>query len=664
MSYRFFVQSGLGLLLCSLFGILPLYAQTIIPVTSSPLEKLVFSVWEEQHRLPVSVTEAILIAEGAGDSATLNRYTTRLEGIYTALNTHIETTDKPYDKAKTIFTWLHSHVLTTYRDNASLRLLLDSGMYNCAGAMALFYGATERYNLPVSLYATPAHVFATLDLPGRPVRIEITRPGDGFDFGGNIPDIVDHLVRYNYVTAEEVEKRGAASIYESFFVRSNRIGPPEFLAVTYNNLGVDHWYKRQYTATMEAFEKAILLHPQSRKYRDAYQEALYLVLGQYETGENYADIERLTNRSALLLKNDTLFVYYLLGTARNVIAHYSSNDRDFSRSRAFLDTLSHVILRDSTVNAMLKEQQYIIDYNLTVYDYNRGDYEGAYKTAERLLLIDTSEATTDLHAKSAAYLALALSNRERASEGYALLDSLSSLYHAHPVFRDAYRQVTIDYVLQSGLIGRTGAAADELLAARNLLLNVYNVDSTNYYLRQVIAAVHHELGMRELRAHHYNAAVEILNIGLQYDPDNAVIRESLRLINEYQHSDHTPPPTVNGLAIQQDSVTVKVTFTTLVNKQHKATNKLSVIFLYKPQLYVHAEWKGLNSDSTYIFTCRMLDGQGKELEANEVYFTPSKTDNVVWSKFLLPAQYNGETMKFDIALDGKKMYERTMRVVK
>jgi tetratricopeptide (TPR) repeat protein len=558
--------------------VITLSAQTITPVTSSPLEKLVFSVWEEQQRLPVVVTEAILIAEGAGDSATLARYTYRLEHIYTSLDAHIRTTDTPYDKARTIFTWLHSHILTTYRDNASLRLVLDSGIYNCAGAMALFYGAAEHYKLPVSLYTTPAHVFATLDLPGRPVRIEMTRPGDGFDFGDNIPDIVDHLVRYNYVTAEEVEERGTAAIYELFFVNSNRINPPEFLAVTYNNIGVDYWYKRQYTATMEAFEKAILLHPGSRKYRDAYQEALWLVLAQYETGDNYNDIERLTNRSALLLKNDTLFVYYLLGTARNVISHYNSKDRNFTRSRAFLDTLSHVVLRDSTVNAMLKEQQYIIDYNLTVYDYNRGDYEGAYKTAEHLLQVDSSEATMDLHAKSAAYLALALSNRQQAAQGYALLDSLTRLYHEHPVFRDAYRQVTIDYVLQSGLIGRTGATANELLAARNLLLNVYGIDSSNYYLRQLIAAVHHELGMKELRAHHYNAAVETMFIGLQYDPDNTFIRESLRLIEEYQRSGHPTPPAVNGLAGRQDSVTVKVTFTNLVNKQHKATNKLSVLF--------------------------------------------------------------------------------------
>lgn len=659
------MRAGVFLALVFVCSVQFLSARDFPPAGSSPLEKLVFSVWQEQHRLPLPVIEAILIAEGAGDSATLDRYTKRLRTIYTALDEPADRADSPYDKAKTIFTWLHSHILTSYRDNARLRTTLDSGIYNCAGAMALFYAATERHGLPVSLYATPAHVFATLDLPDRTVRIEITRPDDGFDFGEDIPDIVDHLVRYHYVTPDDVEQHGERSVYESFFVHSNRITAPEFLAVAYNNIGVDHWFNRRYEETMQAFEKAILLHPQSRKYRDAYQEALYLVLRQYEAGDNYGTVEHLMNRSALLLRNDTLFIYYLLGAARNVIAHYSSGDnRDFSRSRAFLDTLSHVVPRDSTVNALLREQQYIIDYNLTVYDYNRGDYEGAYTMAEQLLQFDTGPATTDLHAKSAAYFALALSQRNRATEGYALLDSLSSRYHAHPVFRDAYRQVTIDYVLQSGLVGRTNAGADELLAARNLLLNVYYVDSTNYYLQQLIAAVHHELGMRELRAHHYNAAVEILNIGLQYDPDNTFIRESLRLINEYLNSGDTPPPAVNGLTGPQDSVQVRVTFTSLVNKQHKATDKLSAVFLYKPRFYVHAEWSGLAPDSTYIFTCRMLDDKGKELQVNEVYFTPSGTDNVVWSRFRPPEHYKPDTIKFDIALDGRVMFRRTMRVVR
>lgn len=528
------------LLLCFAWTYLPAYAQFLAPTTASSLEHNLFAFWQQHGVLPATVVEAVLIAEGV-DSAALVRYNTHITRMYTAMDSTVHRASSTYDKTRAIFSYLHSHVFSLYNGTALLRSTLDSGVYNCTSAMALFYSAAQRYNLPVSLYATPAHVFATLDVPEKTVRVEITDSARGFDFTGNIPDVIHHLLQYNYITPSDIEEQGEETLYASFFTHSNRITPPEFLAISYNNSGVNYWQKRQYRQTAEAFEKAVLLHPESRKYRDAYQSALYLVFQQYEAGKDYDAIEKLMRRSARLMQHDTLFIYYLLGTARNVITHYTTAENGFTKSRALLDTLSHIVPRDSTVEALMSQQQYIIDYNFAVYDYNRGDYEGAYLSCARLVLLDTTQRTSELHAKSAAYFALALANGSNAERGYKLLDSLTSKYHQYPIFSSSYRQVTIDYVLQSGLITRAGTTAEELLTARNLLLNVYTLDSANYYLQQLIAAVHHELGMHHLRAHHYHAATEVLRIGLQYDPDNTMIKESLRLIDSYLHPSDAPP---------------------------------------------------------------------------------------------------------------------------
>ncbi len=538
--YRSAIAGFLLLLLCI---VCPLSAQPLSVAGDSPQEQRLFAAWQEHHTLPADITSAVLIAEGATDSAGIATRQARIQSVYSDIDSYIADRDNDYERARAVFNRLHNTVLKTYRDNASFRTTLDSGVYNCASAIALFYGAARHAQLPVSLYATPAHVFATLDIPNRTIRIEMTR-SNGFDFGNNLPEIIEHLIDYHYVSREDVQERGEEEIFRSFFVESNRLGEAEFLAITYNNIGVQYWLARRYRETAQAFEKAIILHPESRKYRDAYQAALYLVLQQYETGRNFDDIEYLLKRSARLMHNDTLFIYYLLGAAGSVVAHYSNDESGLYRSRAFLDTLAHTVPHDSTVDAMIGRQQYIVNYNLAVYDFNRGDYEGAYRSTDALLAADTGEATQNLHAKSASYFALALAEREHAADAYALLDSLIPLYYRHPVFRDTYRKVTIDYVLQSGLIRRQGATYTDLMKARDLLLNVYDVDSTNIYLRGIIAAVHHELGMIELRAMHYTAAAEILRIGLYYDPDNEFIRESLRLVEEQIPS---APPPVNGL---------------------------------------------------------------------------------------------------------------------
>lgn len=516
-------------------------AQALAPTTSTPIERDLFAFWQQHGALPTTVAEAILIAEGV-DSAAMVYYRARLAHIYAALDSVTRHTPSAYGKAQSIFTYLHSHVLAAYNGTAQLRSTLDSGVYNCTSAMALFYSTAQRHNLPVSLYATPAHVFATLDTPNKTTRIEITDAARGFDFGDNIPDVLQHLIQYGYITAQQIEEQGEEALYTSFFTQANRITPAEFVATSYNNIGVSFWYNRQYQHTAEAFEKAVLLHPSSRAYRDAYQSALHLVFQQHEAEKNYDAIEHLMRHSARLMQHDTLFIYYLLGTARNAIAHYTAEEGNFHKSRALLDTLSHIVPRDSTVDALINEQQYIIDYNFAVYDYNRGDYEGAYLSYSRLAAPDTNQRTATLHAQAAAYFALALANKNQAERGYRLLDSLTSKYYHNPVFRDAYRQVTIDYVLQSQLISRAGTTTDDLITTRNLLLNAYTLDSTNYYLQQLIAAVHHELGMHHLRAHHYLAASEILRIGLQYDPDNAMIQESLRLIDAYLRPQKTSPP--------------------------------------------------------------------------------------------------------------------------
>lgn len=510
-------------------------AQYSPPAAASPQEAALFAAWQRSSTLP-SITAAILAAEGVTDSSTAAHYAARLAAIHNDIDRAVAAQTNDYDRAEAIFDKLHSSVLTTYSGESSLRATLDSGYYNCTSAVALLYEAAQRHRLPVLLYATPAHVFATLTLPGHVVRIEMTR-SNGFDFGDDLPEVVEHLIDYSYISPTEAEELGEDEVFRVFFSETTPLSDAEFLALTYNNIGVQHWQQRQYVPTTEAFEKAIVLHPSSRKYRDAYQTSLAVVLQQYESGHDFDNIEYWLKRSARLMHSDTLFVYYLLSVAATVVEHYSGDQGGLYRSRALLDTLAHVVPHDSTVDAMLEQQQYVVNYNLAVYDFNRGDYEGALYAAT--LLADTGTATQYLRAKSASYLAIARAERNQAATAYALLDSLVPLFYKYDVFRNAYKKVTIDYVLQSGLIQRGNtipADAAALMKARDLLLEIYDVDSTSIYLRTVIAAVHHELGMLELRAFHYTAAIEILRIGLSYDPDNEFIRESLRLVEQYNPS--------------------------------------------------------------------------------------------------------------------------------
>lgn len=647
------------LLLCSLL-VYPLYAQNSADTTTSPLEQHMLSSWQKTQQFPRTLLESLLIAEGVKDTATLAAYTTRIRAMERELQSVLDD-NSPYDRAEELFEYLHRDMLKKYTTHASLRGTLDSNRFHCAPAVMLYYILGTAYHIPLMLYRTPTHIYCTLEYKGRTVKIELTDPEDGFDLDENIHEVIDQMVDYKLLTREEVEEAGYDRIYQEYFTIATRIAPETLVAVAYNNKAVEALGKERYSEAAKAYEAAMMIDTARVDYYPSYVATLSWWFAQLQEKKNFTAIESQLYRSAALLGSDSTIAKYIADNSAYIVDYYTQHSMEFERCNTMLDSLLQLLGSHESVREQLKGFKETTTYNYVVYANNKGEYLKAFTAMNQLLQTDTSYKARAQYIGIVNALAEQMFTHSQAEEAFTMLDSLIDRYPDFVNLRNTYTRAALSCVVQRGVLTTATPVDSELLEAKTILLRAYTHDSTNSFLKQGLALVHLFRGLIPLRERQYTEALALFREGLLYDPANRQLLETIDL-TEAERKRPNRPIVVAPRRLDVSAVEAKVSFTSKIVGD-KPFNKLSAIFLYEPKTHLYIEWSGLQKDETYKCEAKMLNSNGKELSSQTFYFTPSDSETVSALFFSNDKNYKQASLQFEIYLEGKKMFERTLRVV-
>jgi tetratricopeptide (TPR) repeat protein len=154
----------------------------------------------------------------------------------------------------------------------------------------------------------------------------------------------------------------------------------------------------------------------------------------------------------------------------------------------------------------------------------RGEYEEAFNLIVELYNYDSANSGVVemyLWVGNMYMQSLGLSgNNERLIE---VADTLFTDFPETQSVKDHYISACIQNVIYGGLY------KTDTKRSKEILLKANNRIPGNPSIIRAIAYLYHDMAMAEIRNHRYEEALDLLNEGLQYDPDNEEIKHEIDL---------------------------------------------------------------------------------------------------------------------------------------
>lgn len=180
--------------------------------------------------------------------------------------------DKRFDKkseakrVKILFDLTHRTFFQKYREIASFDKIFDTKEYNCVSATALYGVIMKEYDIPFTIKETPTHVYSIAYPNTEGIVLESTAPQNGYFYTdeNDIRKTVNALVESKYFTQEEVDVKGARTLYNEYFFSNDNISLQQLAGLQYHNESVSYLKDQQYVRALNSCRKLELLYPSEK----------------------------------------------------------------------------------------------------------------------------------------------------------------------------------------------------------------------------------------------------------------------------------------------------------------------------------------------------------------------------------------------------------------
>lgn len=441
------------------------------------------------------------------------------------LGKKIRSRDSNKKKAKIIFDYLHKEVFLKYDLNAQVNDLFDNKIYNCVTATSLFVSMAEEFEIPFTIYETPAHVYASITHRDDEIRVELTEPEHGFDFGSDMKELLLTLVNSKLISRDELADKGAEQLYREYVAHTIPISKKQLLGIQYHNEALIQSGNKDYDTAYNQMNKAIMLYP-NKTFSEAYK---YIVaLSQLDFTLDVSSKYNLLNKLLVSTKEDSILTYALVNHLGELIEDLLKFEENFDLTANLLSDVEVNINHDKFIDAKIKDY-YVYMYTLFAQNASlRGESLEAKQNFEKALKLDPNNSRLNTYYVSVvSNYATKLSQLGLFENARSTIDELATTYPTgYPIIKEAQVQVILDALIPIQMVIENES---KLLPELEL---AYSIQPDNIYLKSFAATVFHELAMQQVRRSNYPRAKTLILNGLEYNASDAILRSDLDLINK------------------------------------------------------------------------------------------------------------------------------------
>ncbi len=490
-------------------------------------EKDLFEQWESHKTLNRPIVECLLLAEGA--EGKMLKGSEWYAGLEAELKKLIDDDDAVMKKGERLYSFLHKRVLRKYSFNAEMASMISNGEYNCVTATAIYAQLASSVKLPVIFHATPFHVCPIIEWQGRRVWVEMTQPRDGFDVEFDREATAEMLLENKFVTREEFAEKGAETIYNEFVHGHFQRSPASLLGYHYYNKAL---LKDEQGKTEESFwslAKAFRLAPKDEIITKVYDASFTAVSALKEPASPYSDIAAVYVHARV---SDTTVILQTVDAVRVGVENLVEHHRNFAQSDSVIAMIALMLPPFPAAERPLSALRQYVAVNRGIEFNRKGLYREAYTLMSDELRKDTANAKLqDIYVGTGMDYAQKLMNSGSDEAALTLVDTMSRRMPSYEKLKEMYCRLIVTSVMVSGKYRSNPAKS------RASLMTAFERDSTNMYVREGLASVHHELAMEQVRKTNWKAAKTFVLEGLRFSRENDVLNSDLQLIMK-----ETPKP--------------------------------------------------------------------------------------------------------------------------
>ncbi len=490
-------------------------------------EKGIFEQWNNTKTLSRNIVECLLLAEGAEGKIVKGQEW--LAGLETELKKDIDEDDAVMKKGERIYTFLHKRVLKKFSYNAAMASMISNGEYNCVTATAIYAQLASSVGLPVIFHATPFHVCPIIEWQGRRVWVEMTKPRDGFDVEFDREALAEMLLENKFVTREEFAEKGAETIYNEFVHGHFQRSSASLLGYHYYNKALLQDEQGRTEESFWSLAKAYRLVSKDEVIVKLYDGAFTAVSSMKEPASPYSGIASVYIHAR---GSDTTVILETVNAVRMGVENLVEHHRDFAQADSVTSFVARMLPPFPAAERPLSALHQYVAVNKGIEFNRKGLYREAYMVMSTELKKDTANAKLqDMYVGTGMDYAQKLLNSGSESAALGVVDTMYSCMPSYEKLKEMYCRIIVASVMVSGKY------RSNPVKARTALMDAFGRDSTNMYVREGLASVHHELAMEQIRKTNWKAAKTFVLDGLRFSRENDVLNSDLQLIMK-----ETPKP--------------------------------------------------------------------------------------------------------------------------
>jgi tetratricopeptide (TPR) repeat protein len=495
--------------------------QTITPKYATEHEKRMLDAWKQNEPLPYSLIQSILIAEGSKDPSEIASAEAKLDVMLRDVDASVRRRKAPRDRARVLFENLHEKFFKKYHSYALMSGIFEQGFYSTVTAAAVFGDACRRFQIPVTIHATTAHIYFCLAEGMDTIRIEIA-DRNGFDSKADRASLTGILRTYHAKTLPYISTADETKYFREYIL-NRESGPYALIAHRYYLDGNAYIESGETENAVTSSEKAMMMQPENPLFQALHASTFFsfATLAKTDKERYYMILERYL----LIHRNDADFVE-MNATALDNYCIYLRDRREYLRCIQLLTVLGSGIDDDADTRGMIADQVIKTHYYWAYNHFETGDYQQAFEKMKEVLHQDsTAQRYIETSLKFAARYSTWLIEKGKSKQAFVILDSIIVRYFTYPFIKETYVKSCMNLVHGENLM------RDDPARATEILLNAYRYDAENKPLTNLIAGAFHNYAKQKMKVMNYKVAREIVMKGLRYSPNDTYLKADLKYLD-------------------------------------------------------------------------------------------------------------------------------------
>jgi hypothetical protein len=413
----------------------------------------------------------------------------------------------------------HQHFLTKYVEISPFHNIFKNGEYNCVSSTALFAYILQGLDIPFEVKQKPTHVYLVAYPESSIILLESTLPINGiFQLNEKQKNgLIRYLVSSNIIDESELETTDENAIIFKYFYTDENVKPEVLVSFQYYNNAISLYNNELTLKAYESICKAELIY--TCKAFDFLKHEIVQNIAKDASFEDISEVRYLKDMAKFSSSATNLLYYFEKALDEQLIK---------KNNVSLADSVMNYFKSDLTDSSLIKEATLTYHYSLASYYLITSSNKNALSSILKAYELDKN----DLKIQNLMVSAF-INMDEFTDEDEDLISKLEKQAADYPFLKNNNKYMSFQLTVISIVIfyEYEDFEFEEGIALLPKVVELLNkIQDFSAFKEELVAHVFGDAGAFYYRKKDYKKAMELLNLGYKYFPEDENINAKIEIV--------------------------------------------------------------------------------------------------------------------------------------